>query len=469
LISFALKYWPRELLASAIELAGLFNLREKKMIRICLFNVLLCVAVLSGCAQLQTRVQPENNFRLNALTEIEEPPSKNQPTNTSPDAVARLVWYRAQAIQCSDRELKQPGDDIDKCRGPIRIYLESAITASNQACNVWFDALIHSDVETTNSKNLLNIAGNSAQALMGLTGDNPTQIAKVALALGLGNAAFDNYRAVFLMSPTLHKIRKQIDEARSSATDRMRANLDLYKSWDDADEEAQKYHKSCSREAIQEILNAGLAVTSYKSVELDTDEIAYNEANQQIYQLMFGAKGQFSEAEMSALTEKKDVIFKLTPTSENLLIKAAQEKFNAVDQKGKTDFKRWLETAKNYLDAKAANAKAKKVRLETAAADDADRSKKANEVLQSAMLGLEVASNKPVSAVAVDDQTTNRIRNEKLLELETAKKNAERAAKRAEVSRKLLAETTLDSTSYGTPQNTKIKFEAVIDLRKLNK
>lgn len=440
------------------------------MIRICLFNVLLCVVALSGCAQLQTRIQPENNFRLVALTDIKETPQTQKPTHTSPDAVARLVWHRAQAIQCSDHELKHNGDNIDVCRGLIRTYLESAITASNQACNIWFDALIHSDVETTNSKNLLNIAGNSAQALMGLTGDNPTQIAKVALALGLGNAAFDNYRAVFLMSPTLHKIRKQIDEARNAATDRMRANLDSYKSWDDADEDAQNYHKSCSREAIQEILNAGLAITSYKAVEFDGEEIAYLDANQQIYQLIFSAKGQFSDAEMALLVKNPgDEIFKPTPPAKNPLVKTAQERFNAIDQKGKTDFQRWLETAKKYLDAKSANAKALMVLATTKATEDFKKSEAAKDASRVATEAASSARQDHAQAGPDKRQATETLLKEKEAAKKAAETEALAATKRADISKERLSATAQGLTAYSASQKTRIRFEAVVDPKKLTK
>jgi hypothetical protein len=432
---------------------------------------LACAYLLSGCALFQTKIQPENSFRLEALTDIKSTLDDKETATTSPDAAARLAWHRAQAIQCSDRKLKDNDGSIRECSGLIRIYLESAITASNQACNVWFDWLIYSDVETTYAKNLLNIAGNSAQALMGLTGDSPTQIGKVALALGLGNSTFDSYRAVYLMSPTLHKIRKQIDDARRDATDAIRTNLASYKSWDDADEDAQNYHKSCSREAIQEILNVGIAVTSYKAADLDSGEIAYNEANQQIYQLIFGARGQFSDAELMLLVKNPgDEIFKSTPAATNPLVKTAQEKFNALDQKGKSDFQRWLETAKKYLDAKSANAKAKKVLAETKATDDSKKSDIAKNTLQLVTREVEMALQGFDLAIEPNKKQSAKILvDEKKVAQEYAKKEELTAAKRAQESMKRLAETAEGLAPYGASQKTRIRFEAVVDPKKLTK
>jgi hypothetical protein len=440
------------------------------MKRVLILLALFCMLLISGCTHFQTKIQPENNFRLEALTDIKSTLDGKETATTSPDAAARLTWHRAQAIQCSDSKLKDNNGSIGDCSGSIRMYLESAITASNQACNVWFDWLIYSDVETTYAKNLLNIAGNSAQALMGLTGDSPTQIGKVALALGLGNSTFDNYRAVYLMSPTLHKIRKQIEDGRRSATDVMRANLDSNKSWDDADEDAQNYHKSCSREAIQEILNKGISITSYQTTEVNGEEIAYLEANQQIYQLIFSAKGQFSDAEMALLVKNPgDEIFKSTPPAENPLVKTAQEKFNLIDQKGKSDFKRWLETVKKYLDAKAENTEASKVLAAAKAADDSKKS----EAAKSALVVANQAESSERQNLAQAEPGKREAAEALLKEKEAAKQAAETealaAAKRAEISKKRLSATAQGLTAYSASQKTRIRFEAVVDPKKLTK
>lgn len=335
-----------------------------------IFNSALSItlgALLSGCANFQTNIQPENNFRLVALSGLPAPPTRaiGASVTSSPDPVARLIWHRAQAISCSDHELAAQDGNFDNCSGLVRVYLEAAITASNQACNTWFDLLIHSDVETTYAKNLFNLVGNSAQALMGLTGDSPTQIAKVALALGVGNSSFDNYRAIYLMSPTLYKIRKKIAEARLLATNSIRSKADGYNSWDDADEDMQAYHKSCSRETIQEILNSGLEATEYKLNAPDSDEVMAKDANQQLYLAVFGASGEFSATELTLLADNQAVISTPMPIATDPLVKAAQSKFALLEQKGKSDFNRWLETSKRILDAKTKSAAAKVTLAET--------------------------------------------------------------------------------------------------------
>jgi hypothetical protein len=344
------------------------------------FSIAL-MTLLSGCANLKTNIQPDNNFKLievNALTELPKYKA-DSPVKSSPDPVARLVWHRAQAINCSDTELAKTTPVFSNCSGLIRVYIEAAITASNQACNTWFDLLIHSDVETTYAKNMFNLVGNSAQALMGLTGDSPTQIAKVALALGVGNSSFDNYRAIYLMSPTLYKIRKKITDARMLATNSIRTNAAGYTSWD---EDIHAYHKSCSREAIQEILNSGLEATQYKIEEANSDEVIIKEANQQLYRALFGINGEFSITELTLLADGQATIALPMPVAMNPLVKAAQAKFATLDQKGKSDFNRWLETSKRILDAKTKAAAAKET-LAAAAKLREEKTKNPNTTTQS--------------------------------------------------------------------------------------
>jgi len=320
-------------------------------LRIDLHATLVIAALLAGgCSTVSPRIQPDGNLDLVAQAGLPDP--RGAP-GTSPGALDRLMWYRAEAVKCSDKALSE-ARSIEQCRKEITVFMEAAITASNESCASWFEWLIRSDAEATYAKNWVNIAGNSAQALMGLTGDSPTQIAKVALALGLTNAGHDNYRAVFLMSNTLHKVRKSIDTGRKEATDVIRANLKGYKSWDDANEDVRAFHKSCSREAIYEILDAGAGATAYKVPALDTKEVEVQHANEKLFAMIFGGAGEFSEDDMKVLSAAAAKILAGEEPTLTGLPKAARTKYSSLGEKERADFRRWLEVLQRHVaDQKA--------------------------------------------------------------------------------------------------------------------
>lgn len=362
---------------------------------------ILATALLAGCAAGRTTAQPENHTDLTAQTSLANPWGGNA---SSPDAVGRLTWYRAQAARCSDNALAN-GGTIDDCRKDIGVFVEAAITASNESCATWFEELIRADVETTYTKNLVNIAGNSAQALMGLTGDSPTQIAKVALALGLVNAGFDNYRAVFLMSSTLHKVRKTIDTARKAATDVMRTNLAGYKSWDDANEDVRAFHKSCSREVIFEILDAGAGATAYVLAGQGTAEIELANANRQLYLVIFGGGGEFSEADLVKLASGADDIIGTTDIPSAGLAKTAQAKYRTQDEKGKADFRRWLALVKSHVARVQDAAAAEQERAQSSRAQTEAVSNEAQVAEQEARRAGEFEKAARVAADSILDET----------------------------------------------------------------
>lgn len=325
-------------------------------------NLVLAAILASGCSTVSPRIQPESNMDLVSQAGLPDP--RGAP-GTSPGALDRLMWYRAEAVRCSDKALSE-ARSIDQCRKEIQVFMEAAITASNESCATWFEWLIRADAEATYAKNWANIAGNSAQALMGLTGDSPTQIAKVALALGLTNAGLDNYRAVFLMSSTLHKVRKSIDTGRKAATDLIRANLEHYKSWDDANEDVRAFHKSCSREAIYEILDAGAGATAYKVPALDTKEVEVQHANEKLFAMIFGGAGEFSEDDMKALSAAAAKILADEEPTLTGLPKAARTKYSILGEKDRADFRRWLEVLQRHVEDRKADERATAARAEAA-------------------------------------------------------------------------------------------------------
>jgi hypothetical protein len=337
-------------------------------------QILLYLATLIsllGCSSVTPSLQPDNNFALSAQLELKKPLLAESDTS-SPSAVERLLWYRKNAVACLDNAIVTNPRDSDACTGKLQLFINAAITLSNDSCDAWFDKLITSDVETTYAKNWLNIAGNSAQALMGLTGDSPTQIGKVALALGLSNAGFDNYRSVYLMSSTLFKIRKTIDEGRRVLSDVLRTRVASYTSWDDANEDAKLYHKTCSREAIQEILNKGVEATAYLPPNFDAQAIAFENANQQLFSSIYKASGQFSDEELSLLAGDTLTVTDKSKKPETLgLISRANDAFQALDPRQQSDFRRWLEIIKKHV----AETKAAADREKAKATKDADLAK----------------------------------------------------------------------------------------------
>lgn len=434
-------------------------------------TLVLVSAALAGCAGLEAKTQPDNHTDLVAQASLADPWGAS---NSSPDAVNRLAWYRAQAARCSDTALAG-GQAIDGCRKDIGVFIEAAITASNESCATWFEWLIKSDVETTYAKNWVNIAGNSAQALMGLTGDSPTQIAKVALALGLANAGFENYRAVFLMSSTLHKIRKTIDVARKAATDVMRANLAEYKSWDDANEDVRAFHKSCSRETIYEILDTGAGATAYVLAGQNTAEIELAHANRQLYSMIFGGGGDFSQADLAELARDADKILGAEEISQGGLAKSAQAKYRAQDDKGKADFRRWLEIVKSHVvraqaaaAAAQARAQSSQVQAEAASAEEqlaAQEAQRAGEVEKAARVAAESMLNETDKAAAMSAAAKfARLRADYERIAQAAREKARTAA--ALSVAKQAAWSSLRGSGLPVPQGgvtQEIRFKAVIE------
>lgn len=441
-------------------------------LRIALLAQLMVVsAALAGCASLDAKTQPENHTSLVAQASLADPWGA---ATSSPDAVQRLAWYRARAANCSDKALAE-GRAIDECRKDIGVFIEVAITASNESCATWFEWLIKSDVETAYAKNWVNIAGNSAQALMGLTGDSPTQIAKVALALGLANAGFDNYRAVFLMSSTLHKIRKRIDDARKAATDAMRTNLAGYKSWDDANEDIRAFHKSCSRETIYEILDAGAGATAYVLAGQNTAEIELAHANRQLYSTIFGGGGDFSQADLVELARDADKIIGAAEISQGGVAKAAQTKYRAQDDKGKADFRRWLEVVKSHVARAqaaeaAAQARSQSSRSQAEAASTEEQvavneAQRAGEIEKAARVAAESMLNETDKAAAMSAAARfARLRADYERTAQTARERARGAAAMTVANQ--AAWSSLNASGMGVPPTgvtQAIRFKTVIE------
>jgi hypothetical protein len=422
--------------------------------------------LIAGCETLSPKLQPENNFNLAPQSGLVNPV---RGATASPGGVERLLWYRAQAIECSDPALLA-NSEILKCRGHFRAFIETAITASNDACDAWFDALGKSDVEVTYARNWMNIAGNSAQALMGLTGDSPTQIAKVALALGFANSNFDNYRSVYLMTSTLHKVRKTIESGRTTAATALRDNIAAYVSWDDVNEDVKGYHKSCSRDAIREILDAGVSATAYVLPGSDATQVKYDHANQQLYLLVFGSAGQFSESDLKELAGKHDPILAATPAvTAPPSAKAAHAKYQTLDDKGKSDFRRWLETIKAVQDART--------KASTAAAKSAEKAEEDAAVATRQAVHAEISANMARAQAEADQRAAKTAANDaakpalEALAAESAtqsRMSTERArefAHAAEIARTFARAQRAPTTAVRplTPPRQAIRLEPLVD------
>lgn len=440
-------------------------------LRIDLHAALVVAALLAGgCSTVGLKLQPDSNMDLVSQASLPDP--RGAP-GTSPGALDRLMWYRAEAVRCSDRALSVAGS-IDQCLKEIKVFMEAAITASNESCATWFEWLIRADAEATYAKNWVNIAGNSAQALMGLTGDSPTQIAKVALALGLTNAGLDNYRAVFLMSSTLHKVRKSIDTGRKAATDVIRENLERYKSWDDANEDVRAFHKSCSREAIYEILDAGAAATAYKVPALDTKEVEVQHANEKLFAMIFGGAGEFSADDMKALSAAAPKILADEEPTLTGLPKAARTKYSSLGEKDRADFRRWLEVLQRHVADQKADERATAARAEAAESQAAAAERVAKATADSTALLVErEADEKQVKEMALSKNA--KADAEAQLETTAAlRRSFEEASKAARewrtTSRSMSASSTTvkELASMGAlvrrPKATReIRFEAVVE------
>lgn len=144
-------------------------------------------------------------------------------------------------------------------------YLDSGVTLSNTACELWFTGLARAERDTALTKDLMNVVGNFILGITGINGANPATLGKGALGLSAANTAFEVYRADILLG-SIEDIRAKIREDRKVAEDALLARTDI--SFDAARRRLLEYHQLCSVERIKVLLNTSLAGVKFERPDL---------------------------------------------------------------------------------------------------------------------------------------------------------------------------------------------------------
>jgi hypothetical protein len=139
-------------------------------------------------------------------------------------------------------------------------YVQSGMTMSNIACDMWLVSLGRTDRDTTFFKDILNIVGNLILGISGINGAASSSLARGNLFLGAANAGVDAYRSDFLMG-VISDIEVKIKSGRAIAEqtllDNMPGDVDIAKR------RLLEYHDTCTPTAIKQLLKTSLQNVAY--------------------------------------------------------------------------------------------------------------------------------------------------------------------------------------------------------------
>lgn len=185
----------------------------------------------------------------------------------------------------------------------IQRYLDSGVTLSNTACELWFTDLAKTERDTTLNKNLMNVVGNFILGIAGINSTNPATIGKGALGLSAANTAFEVYRADVLLGD-IEEIRAKIREDRTVAEDSLMARTDI--SFDTARRRLLEYHQLCSVERIKVLLK-----TSLSAVKFERPDLSLSSPTDKAKAMVLTANLQSSLGNVNVLLQNEDLLYQL--------------------------------------------------------------------------------------------------------------------------------------------------------------
>ena len=154
----------------------------------------------------------------------------------------------------------------------IQQYVQSAMTLSDKACNVWLDIMGQEDVNTSHLKDIMNIVGNLLLGIAGINGSSPENLARGSLFLSAGNASIEAYKANILLG-VIDEIRIKLEELRKISARNIELNISLITDYFSAQRIIMDYHGTCSRHSIADILKKSLQNSEYKSPDTSLSSI----------------------------------------------------------------------------------------------------------------------------------------------------------------------------------------------------
>ncbi len=142
-------------------------------------------------------------------------------------------------------------------------YLDSGITLSNLACNIWFDTLFFQGKNLDVAQRNMNIFGDGALGIVGLIGRASAEtMGVVATALGASNATFDNFNTNFRLSNTLETVYDKLKEARGEFANKL-LTFDQW-TFPAAQRSLREYHGSCSRISVTNFIEESVDLAKFE-------------------------------------------------------------------------------------------------------------------------------------------------------------------------------------------------------------
>ncbi len=147
-------------------------------------------------------------------------------------------------------------------------FFDAGIAYSDAIIDEWFSAQFKADRKVNHNKGFINVIGNSAVGVLGLTGAEAKQLGLLGLTLAGINSEFDNFSNNFLIAPVLHQVKKKLDEVRALYSDSLRNALfpsgSISPGYSSVSRTIQKYHQLASRIEIQSIISRSVDVAKFE-------------------------------------------------------------------------------------------------------------------------------------------------------------------------------------------------------------
>jgi hypothetical protein len=151
------------------------------------------------------------------------------------------------ARYCAERS----GEESDRQKWRRR-FVERGVALSDRTCSLFFDEMEHRRVDAGYAQTNMNIAGTAVTAVLAASGNNARSVFNVATALALGNAWFENYKANYVLTPSLGKLHDSMNKKlRKPLSDAVLASAkEGYDTLEAAVVDVQQYDQLCSHKSI---------------------------------------------------------------------------------------------------------------------------------------------------------------------------------------------------------------------------
>lgn len=144
----------------------------------------------------------------------------------------------------------------------IYAFVDAGITYSDVMFDRLFDSFKVRQDKIRYDQNLLNIVFSGAVGILGLTGSDSKALGILGVTQSTLNSDFQNYSAVYLLSPALGQLHDKLVDARRTLAAQLLAKAKNM-TFDAARRELSAYHHTGSLLAIQEYLRSSVDVAKF--------------------------------------------------------------------------------------------------------------------------------------------------------------------------------------------------------------